>query len=120
MSAMNSVIGKNTKGRDYNFFKRVAVSNTTFGVSTDGYQPDIIITFPTVSGGVIFTTEGLSTNTVEYSFNGNTVHGELIPGTTSDRRTLTFYHRNVSMVWFRVKAGSSGPINIVIEAWSGA
>lgn len=115
---MNTYIGKNTKGRDYNFFKRVAVSNTTFGLEADGYQPDIIITFPTVNGGVIFTNEG--TGTVEYSFNGNTIHGELISGATSDRRTLTFYHRNVSMVWFRVKAGSSGPINIVVEAWSGA
>jgi len=120
MSAMNAFIGKRNQGRDYNFFKRVAVANTTFGVESDGYYPDIIITFPTVTGGVIFTTEGSSTNTVEYSFNGNTIHGELIPGATSDRRTLTFYHRNISMVWFRVKFSSSGPINIVVEAWSGA
>jgi hypothetical protein len=127
MSAMNSYIGRNNKGRDYNFFRRISVSNTTFGVNTDGYlpgvdgyYPDAIITFPTVNGGVIFITEGTSTNTVEYSFNGNTVHGELIPGTTSDRRTLTFYHRNISTIWFRVKSGSTGPISIVVEAWSGA
>lgn len=120
MSAVNTLIGKRNQGRDYNFFSRVAVSNTTFGVVADGYHPDIIITFSTVSGGIIFITEGSSTNTVEYSFNGNTVHGELIPGVTSDRRALTFHNRNVSTIWFRVKAGSTGPINIVVEAWSGA
>lgn len=120
MSAMNTYIGKNNKGRDFNFYKRVSVSNTTFGVVADGYQPDIIITFPTVAGGVIFTTLETGSDIVEYSFNGNTVHGELIPGATSDRRNLVFYHRNVSMVWFRVKSGSSGPIDIVVEAWAGA
>jgi hypothetical protein len=127
MSAMNSYIGRNNKGRDYNFFRRVAVSNTTFGVNidgylpgVDGYYPDVIITFPTVNGGVIFTTLESGADIVEYSFNGNTVHGELIPGATSDRRNLVFYHRNVSTIWFRVKSGSTGPIDIIVEAWSGA
>lgn len=107
-------IGYKTQGRDFNFFKKVAVSATTFGGgSADGYQPDMVITFPTA--GLIFNTEGSSTNTVEYSFNGQTVHGELVPGT--NRATLTFNNRVESLIWFRVKSGSSGPITISVEAW---
>lgn len=108
-------IGYKTQGYDFNFFKKVAVSATTFGGgSVDGYQPDMIITFSTA--GVIFNTEGTSTNTVEYSFNGTTVHGELVPGT--NRATLTFLGRTISMIWFRVKTGSSGPITVSVEAWA--
>jgi len=108
-------IGKTNLGRNFNFFKKIAVSSTTFGVGTDGYQPDTIITFPTVNGGIIFNTEGSSTNTVEYSFNGYDVAGELVPST--NRATLTFYHRNVSKIFFRVKSGSAGPITVSVEAW---
>lgn len=108
-------IGYKNQGYDFNFFKKVAVNTATFGGgSVDGYQPDIVITFST--SGVIFNTEGSSTNTVEYSFNGNTVHGELVPGT--NRATLTFLNRTVSMIWFRVKSGSSGPITVSVEAWA--
>lgn len=107
-------IGYKNQGRDYNYFQKTAVSATVFGAgSVDGYQPDQIITFATF--GVIFNTEGSSTNTVEYSFNGNTVHGELVPGT--NRATLNFSNRPISMIWFRVKAGSSGPITVSVEAW---
>lgn len=107
-------IGYKLQGRDYNFFQKVAVNTATFGGgSVDGYQPDMIITFATY--GMIFNTEGSSTNTVEYSFNGQTAHGELVPGT--NRATLTFLNRVESMIWFRVKAGSSGPITVSVEAW---
>lgn len=108
-------IGKKTQGRDFNFFQEKAISSTTFGVGADGYQPDMIITFPTKGGGVVFHTKGSSTNTVEYSFNGNTVHGELIPG--GNRTTITYTNRAVSMIYFRVKSGSSGPITVTVEAW---
>jgi len=108
-------VGKKVLGKDFNYFKEIAVSSTTFGVGADGYQADAFITFPTKGGGVIFHTKGSSTNTVEYSFNGNTVHGELIPG--GNRTTLTFYNRAISMIYFRVKSGSSGPITVTVEAW---
>ncbi len=113
-----------THGRDYNFFEKQVVSGTNFGSSdldgyetNDGYYCDMFITFPTA--GVIFHTEGGSTNTVEYSFNGHTVHGELVPGTATDtgRTTITFLNRKVTAIWFRVKSGSSGPITVSVEAW---
>lgn len=107
-------IPPNTKGRDFNFFQKKAVSSATFGSSSDGYLCDMIIDFPIA--GLILHTEGTSTNTVEYSFNGNTVHGELIPGT--NRATITFLNRKISAIWFRVKSGSTGPITVSVEAWA--
>jgi len=107
-------IGKITNGRDYNFYQKVSVVATDFGLNAvDGQQPDIIIPFPTQT--VMFLNED-STNVVEYSFNGNTVHGELDPSKPS--KGLTFDNRSLSLVWFRVKSGSTSPVVIRIDAWS--
>lgn len=104
--------------RNFNYFIKTAVNWSQFGAPdgytvADGYGCDQFIKFSTY--GVIFNTEGSSTNTVEYSFDGHTVHGELVPGT--NRATLTFLNRVMSMIWFRVKSGSSGPITVSVEAW---
>lgn len=98
-------------GRDFNFYKKVSVTNTDF---QDTY--DCIITFPTQS--VMFLNENTvaNGNVVEYSFNGNIVHGEL--DTTLPSRGMVFDSRPISKIWFRVKNGSSGPIIIRIDAWS--
>ena len=105
-------IGYNTKGRDFNFFEKVDVSTTSFGGdSVSGEQPDVHITFPTQT--VMLLNEG--TGVVEYSFNGTTIHGEL--DSTKASAGLSFDNRVVSMIWFKVKAGSSGPITIAIHAW---
>ena len=110
-------IGYKTHGKDFNFFQKVTVSAVTFGGgSVDGYQPDLLITFSTQ--GLIFNIEGSGSNVVEYSFNGNTVHGELTQPTAGARTTLTFNNRVESLIWFRVKSGSTGPITISVEAWS--
>jgi hypothetical protein len=107
------------KGPSFDFYKLLAVNWTQFGDSdgytlTDGYGPDIAITFPT--HGLSFITYGAtSANTIEYSFNGTDVHGDMVPGTSS--ASLVFDFRPVSTIWFRLKAGSTGPVNIRIEAW---
>jgi hypothetical protein len=102
-----------TLGRDYNYFQKTAVNWSAFGGgSSDLAGCDQIITFSTY--GLIFNIE--STGTVEYSFNGTTVHGELVFGT--NRATLTFLNRVESLIWFRVKTGSSGPITVSVEAWA--
>ena len=107
-------IGYTTIGRDHNFYEKADVTWTGFGSnSTDGYQPDMIVQFSTT--GAIFVNEG--TGTVEYSFNGTTVHGELVGATTSPTRTLTFLNRGISKIWFRVKSGSSGPLTVSVQAW---
>jgi hypothetical protein len=107
-------IGKITHGRDFNFYQKVQVVSTSFGGNTvDGQQPDVVITFTTQS--VMFLNEN-TTGTVEYSFNGSTVHGELDP--TLPSRAMTFDNRTVSCIWFRVKSGSTGPITVRVDAWA--
>lgn len=106
-------IGYNNVGRDFNFFAKTSVTATTFGgTSVSGQQPDIVITFPTQT--VMFLNEG--SGVVEYSFNGNTVHGELNSATSSVG--LAFDNRVVSAVWFRIQSGSTGPIVIATHAYA--
>jgi hypothetical protein len=103
------------QGRDYNFFQKVSVNWAAFGGGqTDGYSPDAVITFSTQGFQFINLGSG-GTNVVEYSFNGNTVHGELNPTTGSVN--LLFDNRVASLIWFRLQAGSSGPVVISIQAW---
>jgi len=107
-------ITKKTQGKDFNFYQKIAVSSIVFGVGTDLQQPDTIITF--ANYGLILTNE-TSGQIIEVSFNGNTVHCELDGTATSTTRILKFLGRQVSMIWFRVKSGSAGPINVTVTAW---
>lgn len=106
---------KKTQGFDFNFFQKVTVNWTThFGANdgyttADGYGPDLIITFPTQ--GLIFSNS--SGAIVEYSFNGNTIHGEL--ATTGNRSILTFTNRVASLIWFRLQAPGTSIVSV--EAW---
>ena len=98
-------------GHDFNFFQKLTITATSFGgTSVDGYQPDIVLTFPTQ--GISFLNED-STSIVEVSFNGNTVHDELNP--TLPSQGTTYDNRSVSMIWFRLKSGSSAVVSI--RAW---
>jgi len=106
-------IGFVTNGKDHNYFKKYSVTETVFGAaSVDGYQPCLMIPFPTQS--VMFLNEG--SGVVEFSFNGTTVHGEL--DSTKVTAGLTFDNRIVTKIWFRVKAGSTGPIVVSANAWA--
>jgi hypothetical protein len=99
---------KITLGFDFNFYKKIIVTNNTFSDTCDA-----IITFATES--VMFLNENNS-GIVEYSFNGNAVHGELDPSLPS--RGITFDNRVVSKIWFKIKDGSSGPVTIRVDAWA--
>jgi hypothetical protein len=120
-------IGYTNHGYDYNFFQKFTVTaTTTFGSDTvDGYQPSVIINLAVPTYTVIMTNltaAGSSGNTwvpgavVEYSFNGNTVHGEL--GSCFENISLTFQNRVISTIWFRVQTGSSGSPVVTVQAWS--
>lgn len=98
-------------GQNYNFFKKVAVSRTAFGDPNDGYHPDFFIPFTTQA--VIFLNEGAGV--VEYSFDGFNLDGEL--DSTLPSKGLTFDNRVICKIWFRVKAASSGPITVRVDAW---
>lgn len=105
-------LGKKNNGRDFNFYQKLGVTATGFGSNAvDGVQPDMVITFPSKS--ILFLNEG--SGVVEYSFNGNTVHGEL--DSTLSSKGMAFDNRTVSCIWFRVKSGSSGPITVRVDAW---
>lgn len=110
-------VGFITQGRDFNFFQTESVTATVFGGNAvDGYQPDMVITFPTY--GIILTNETTTgTAIIEYSFNGTTVHGVLNGASTSLTRTMTFLNRQVSCIWFRLQSGSAGPITVTVTAW---
>ena len=112
-------IKKKTLGPDYDYYQKVEVNWTQFGApdgytTADGYGPDLVIPFSTQ--GVLFLNEEESaTNVVEYSFNGITVHGELDP--TLPSKGMSFDNRVISLIWFRLKSGSTGPVTIRVDAW---
>ena len=110
-------IGYKTAGVDFDFYQKLTVSATTFGGgSVDGYQPDMVIRFPTQ--GVVFNIQGVGgSNVIEYSFNGTTVHGELSQVSANNRFFLTYPNRQMSMIWFRVQSGSSSA-TVTVEAWA--
>lgn len=95
---------KIVNGRDFNFFQKVTVTSATFQDNCD-----TLITFPT-SG---FTLNLIGTGVVQYSFNGNTVHGEMDSSNSS--KDLKFDNRRVSKIWFKLISGSG---TVRIEAWS--
>jgi len=118
-------IGKLTFGKAHNFFAKVSVSWSTFGGgATDGNQPDLIINLPEPTSSVIFNNVSIvgaspgatpSVQVIEYSFDGNTVHGEL--GSNSQNIRQVFQDRVISTIWFRVQSGSTGPLTVSVEAW---
>lgn len=95
-----------TYGRDFNFFRKVTVSGSSFTSSST-------LSVPFVPQGIMFINED-GTNVVEFSYNGNTVHGELNP--TLPSRSLTFNNIGVCGIWFRMKSGPSAVVSFY--AWS--
>jgi hypothetical protein len=87
----------------YNFFEVVTV---------DGYDfpGDPQVTFGFHSTSITFLNR--SSSILEYSFDGETLHGDLNPGDASNG--LVFDNRVESTVWFR---GSDGYGDVRIEAW---
>ncbi len=96
--------GPIVQGKDFNYFRRLTISSTTFLESSD-----VEFSF---RGNPSFTLINESTDTIEYSFNGNTLHGDLVGGTPS--ATLVSNNRGVSKIWFRVPNGD--PVDIRVEA----
>jgi hypothetical protein len=116
------------QGRDYNYFNKIAVSWSAFGGGNSG-NPDVFIPFSTdwvqfinltVDGYVPTSSPSQfspsSVSVVEYSFNGNTVHGEL--GSGAHNVELTFQDRVIGLIWFRLQSGSGpGTVNVSVQAF---
>lgn len=93
-----------TIGFDHNFFTVITVSNGTFNHLSDLYIPfsTYTVTFQLQSGS--------GTPAVQYSFNGNTIHGDMTLNLPS--QNLTFENRVISGIWFK----GSGVVRV--EAWA--
>lgn len=97
--------GPITNGRDFNFFQKIEVTSTTFSNDCD-----LIIPFPT--RGVMFLLE--SDGVVEYSFNGNTLHGDM--DFNAATKGIVFDNRTITKIWFRRVSGTA-PLTVRIESW---
>lgn len=95
-----------TNGKDSNFFQKLTVTSTTFLTNSDitlnirGQQCISIINEGSVK--------------VEYSFNGNILHGDLTPSSASSG--FIWDNRVVSAIWFRVPNGGNAVVRV--EAWA--
>jgi hypothetical protein len=94
-------LGPITKGFDFNFFKKVTVVSGTFTTNCD-----VIIPFSTYT----VTLQLESGGPIEYSFNGNTVHGDMT--LTKPSENLVFENRVISKIWFK------GTGLVRVEAWA--
>jgi hypothetical protein len=95
-----------TYGRDFNFYQVVTPGSSTLG--TFGTDCDIVITFPTYT----VTFWAPTGSVIEYSLNGNTIHGKIDGSGATSPSFLTFDNRSMCKVWF------SGSGTIRVEAWA--
>lgn len=100
---------KITQGADFNFFDRQTITLSEFG-NADGYANVII---PIRTSYLVLSLINEGGDTIEYSFNGNTLHGDLVPNTPSE--ALLFEGRSAFKIWFRVPSGSS---TVRVEAYA--
>lgn len=105
----NDPNAKISYGRDFNFFKNVTPGSS--GAGTFATDADVVITFSTFN----VTFWAPSGTSVQYSFNGNTVHGTLDGSGTTAPQFLEFDNRVISKIWFTYIGGSG---TIRVEAWS--
>ncbi len=97
-----------TNGKDFQFFEKTDVSSLSFGGNAD-----VAFNF---RGQQSLSIVNEGSDVIEYSFNGNTVHGDMTPSTPT--AAIFFDNRRVSKIWFRVAAGGSGTHTIRVEAWA--
>ncbi len=96
--------GPITQGKDFNFYQEVTVTNASFP-----HDADVEFNF---RGQQSFSLVIESGTRVEYSFNGNTLHGSLVAGTATE--AIMFDNRRVSRIWFRTTSTST----VRVEAWA--
>jgi hypothetical protein len=103
-----------TYGFDYNFFKQVTPGSSGAGVFGTDCDVVINIIVPTYTVTFWLPPSGGNSGTVQYSFNGNTIHGTLDGAGLTAPQFLQFDNRVISKIWFSTQAGS--PV-VRVEAW---
>lgn len=88
----------------HNHFQKVSVSGASF--------PENPQVFFDMRGVISFTMNNEGTGAVEYSFDGETLHGDMTPGEGSEN--LKFTDRTVFKIWFRA---ASGTHTVRVEGW---
>lgn len=101
------MVTKKTDGHDPNFFKLVTITDATY--------PDEAQCTVNIKWIQSFSLVNYGTETVYYSFNGNTDHGDMRPGTPTE--AIFFDNRPPSSfgIWFRTATPGQ---EIRVEAWS--
>ncbi len=100
--ALYEPLGPQTRGKDFNFYQEEAVS----GVTDFPEEPQIFMKMRGPRRMIFICPVG----TVEYSFNGNTLHGKMVSGEPSEK--LEFDVRMEDKIWVR---GTSGTLQV--HAW---
>ena len=91
----------------FNFYDRFSVTTTDFA--------DFKRSWDFKSAGVLLLNESSTTSDIiQYSFDGSTLHGELRPNTPA--AGLAFDNRTESSLYFRLATAGSGVV-VRIEAW---
>lgn len=102
------VTPKIENGKDFNFFQRVTVNSTQFSEISD-----VTVPFRNTNMGFLLLFEG--SGIIEYSFNGNVIHGDM--DSSSGSYGLVFDNRKISAIWFRLKTAAPG-VSVRVEAWA--
>ena len=87
----------------YNYFSVITVDGYSFPTNSQ-------VNFDFVAQGISFLNRG--THTIQYSFDGTTLHGDLNPSDAS--KGLVFDSRYENRVWFR---GLDGYGDVRVESW---
>lgn len=97
------------QGKDFNTFSTITVTSTDFP-----NQAQVVFDYrhPQLSFSLLMDGYG----SIEYSFNGVTLHGDLVMGMPS--QAIFFDNRNVEGVWFRAKTSASINSTVRVEGWS--
>jgi hypothetical protein len=94
--------------KDTNFFEKLSITSTSFVVKAKWNFTSLGLALMVESSNI--------TDVIQYSFDGETVHGDLTP--TMPSEGIIFDNRFENTVWFRrATAGSS--VIVRVEAWRG-
>jgi hypothetical protein len=94
------------KWKDVNYFHKFHVETTEFKMLANW-------NFNSVGIALMIESDD-PTDVVQYSFDGETVHGDMTPKMPSE--AIIFDNRSQSKIWFR-RATPGGPVLTRVEAW---
>jgi hypothetical protein len=99
--------GKLIRNKSINFFHKLHITTTSFS--------DHKVSWDFNSQGLSLLVESFnSSDVIQYSFDGNEVHGDLTPGLPS--AGIVFDTRHANKIWLRRVVGGY-PVLVRIESW---